>query len=367
MYLRYSSVLGLFWLPAIAACVNPEDANLPADNAVPADHVGHSDIEIQQTPLIDDDDHVAIVRSGESLGDVARRVGVSVEKLARFNGLDVSYRPRPGDVLVVPDVAEQTKDQDPGDSRQPVGNAGGNTRLHEVKPGETVFSIARLYGVTFLALVETNGLRDDHTLIEGQILSIPPAGRQVDSDGERSAPALPEPPQRSDQEADATAVNPPTASPDGSETHALPDTEATERLPRSEADAAPALASIGGRLLLPVEGQVLRHYSGGSSGSHGIDLAAPPGTAVRAASAGKVALISPSETHENIVLVRHADNLYTVYSRITDINVVKGQTINRGDIVGHVASKDPSYLHFQLRRGTESVDPMPYFEGGSGR
>ncbi|MEO0914555.1 MAG: M23 family metallopeptidase, partial [Pseudomonadota bacterium] len=61
-----------------------------------------------------------------------------------------------------------------------------------------------------------------------------------------------------------------------------------------------------------------------------------------------------------ILLVRHANDLLTVYGRITGVTLQKGDKVSRGQNIGVVADGSPPNLHFEIRRGTESVDPAPY-------
>ena len=113
-------------------------------------------------------------------------------------------------------------------------------------------------------------------------------------------------------------------------------------------------------MIKPVAGSILRGFSKKSGGNEGIDYAAATGTSVKAAATGTVALISKSVGDTTIVLLRHSGNLYTVYSNITNVALKKGQKVNAGEPVGIVAGGSPAFLHFEVRKGTEAVDPTPY-------
>jgi murein DD-endopeptidase MepM/ murein hydrolase activator NlpD len=111
-----------------------------------------------------------------------------------------------------------------------------------------------------------------------------------------------------------------------------------------------------------VSGKIIRGYKKGANGNDGIDISAPVGTNVKAAEDGEVALISKGADDKAILLIRHADNLYTVYSNIANVGLKKGQKVSRGQKIGGVANSADGnpYLHFEIRRGTESVDPAPF-------
>ena len=51
----------------------------------------------------------------------------------------------------------------------------------------------------------------------------------------------------------------------------------------------------------------------------------------------------------------------TVYGRVDNVSVSKGTKVARGQQIATVAASDKPRLHFEVRRGTEAVDPTPYF------
>jgi hypothetical protein len=86
---------------------------------------------------------------------------------------------------------------------------------------------------------------------------------------------------------------------------------------------------------------------------------------VRAAGDGEVAAITQDTDRVPILVIRHSDGLLTVYANIRNISVTRGQSISRGQQVAEVGPGDPSFLHFEVRRGFEAVDPdhLPCHEG----
>jgi murein DD-endopeptidase MepM/ murein hydrolase activator NlpD len=61
-----------------------------------------------------------------------------------------------------------------------------------------------------------------------------------------------------------------------------------------------------------------------------------------------------------IVVVKHPDNLLTVYANVDGITVKKGDTVKRGQNIAKIRDGDSNYVHFEVRKGFNSVDPMPY-------
>ena len=108
----------------------------------------------------------------------------------------------------------------------------------------------------------------------------------------------------------------------------------------------------------PVLGSIIRGYSKGKN--DGINIKAADGAPVKAAETGTVAAITKSAEGVPIVVVRHPDNLLTVYANVTAVSVAKGARVARGQQIAKLRSGDESYVHFEVRNGFDSVDPTPY-------
>lgn len=119
------------------------------------------------------------------------------------------------------------------------------------------------------------------------------------------------------------------------------------------------MADAGGALLRPVSGNIIRAFS---ASNEGVDIASAVGTPVRAAEAGEVAAITQDTDQVPILVLRHADGLLTVYANIRDITVSRGDRVSRGQTIAEVGPGSPSFLHFEVRRGFEAIDPMPFFD-----
>jgi len=154
---------------------------------------------------------VAVARRGDSLGDVANRVGLPAEELARYNGIPRDARLREGEIVALPrrvPVGGTAYGGSRSDDRIDITNIAGDAiqraeptagavipargpepLRHRVERGETTYSIARRYNVTPRALADWNGLGPDMAVREGQFLLIPTPAREVaaaDADGKHS-------------------------------------------------------------------------------------------------------------------------------------------------------------------------------------
>lgn len=113
------------------------------------------------------------VRAGETLWDIAARLGVSSGALASANGLSNPDYIRPGQSLEVPAAGTTA------------ASSSGAASVHVVQPGETMLDISIDTGVYMRRIAAANGLTDLQWVYAGQRLTIP-AGQDVAT---ASAPA----------------------------------------------------------------------------------------------------------------------------------------------------------------------------------
>jgi LysM repeat protein len=109
-----------------------------------------------------------VVQPGESLWSVASANGISVGSLASYNGLSSDYLLISGETIQVPTVGESG-------TSPTTASSTGSTAGHVVAPGESLWSIASVNGITVDALASANGLSSDALLIAGQSIQIPAA------------------------------------------------------------------------------------------------------------------------------------------------------------------------------------------------
>jgi hypothetical protein len=89
---------------------------------------------------------------------------------------------------------------------------------------------------------------------------------------------------------------------------------------------------------------------------------AATGTAVKAAADGSVAAVTKDTTGTPIVVIRHADGLLTVYAGVDGLKVAKGDTVKKGQTIASVRNANPAFVHFEVRKGVDSLDPLPYVQ-----
>lgn len=327
---------------------------------------------------------VAVAQRGDTVRDVAGRIGIDASELASYNGLQPQSQLRRDEVLALPrrvssddtatsqsvDIAAlagtaidnaspqsvETTTLDPAataaSAEEPssAAQAGVEPLRHRVKRGETVFTISRLYGVSVKSLAEWNGLGPDFAIREGQYLLVPTVA-SAGGTGRNTAPG----------QGSVTPVPPSASRPlpqEKTQSAAQARSQNAEQVKQNAPNLGKTQSQSSARMGMPVNGSIIREFSKGKN--EGIDISAAPGTAVKAAANGTVAAITSSADKVPIVVVKHPDNLLTVYANVDGITVKKGDTVKRGQNIAKIRDGDSNYVHFEVRKGFNSVDPMPY-------
>lgn len=297
---------------------------------------------------------VHFVQQGDTLWSISQRYNIPIRDIADVNDLSPPFALAAGTRLRLPPPHEYT-----------------------VRPGDSLYSVSRLFGVSSSQLVALNHIDPPYTVIPHQVLRLPAVIRQPHA-----------PPQEPQQIQTAQAAQPAPVS--GVQREALPATPGPKPVqsgssapvqtaqiytpparpaPKDPISAATPKRSSSGRLMRPVSGKVISGYGTKAGGLHndGINIAAPKGTAVRAAENGVVVYAGNElKGSGNLILVRHEGRLMTAYAHMDQILIRRGDVIKRGQTIGTVGSTgsvDTPQLHFEVRRGTEAINPQVWIEG----
>lgn len=283
------------------------------------------------------------VVQGDTVFRISRGNGIPIRSLIDANGLRPPYHLRPGQQLTIPAL-----------------------RLHVVSPGDTVYGISRRYQLDMTELVRHNEIAPPFRITLGQQLVLPnPVVPSPPATQRRAAPAQPA------QTADGVVIprRKPTPGPKpGSAAGRNRDTAAATTAPTPPAqkrgpipDPPPRAAS---RFLWPVQGEVTLGFGPKGGGLHndGINIAAPAGAPILAAENGVVAYAGNElRGFGNLLLIKHANGWVTAYAHAESLLVGRGATVKRGQTIARVGSSgsvSAPQLHFEIRKGAETVDPQ---------
>jgi murein DD-endopeptidase MepM/ murein hydrolase activator NlpD len=95
----------------------------------------------------------------------------------------------------------------------------------------------------------------------------------------------------------------------------------------------------------------------------GIDIAAPPGTEIRATAPGTVLSAGWSGGYGWMIRIQHKYGFESVYGHCQRVNVSPGQNIKKGEVVGYVGqtgNATGNHCHYEIRLGNIPINPYPY-------
>ena len=211
-------------------------------------------------------------------------------------------------------------------------------RTHRVRAGDTLDVISGRYRVSKSDIIRLNAMDSPHDLRPGMRIAIP---RELDYS------SLDIPPGKSKPAAAAAGIGRKAAKP-----------SAPVRDVRYS-DAAKDFT-------WPVDGAIVDRFGTAARGVHndGVNIAAADGTPVRASYDGEVAFVGTGlKSFGNLVLIKHGDGWITAYAHLGEVSVSEGDRIGRGAVLGTVGRTgrvSSPQLHFELRRSRTPVDPEEY-------
>jgi murein DD-endopeptidase MepM/ murein hydrolase activator NlpD len=189
---------------------------------------------------------------------------------------------------------------------------------HIIKKGQTLWRIARTYGVDLLLLAEVNAIKDPTYIKAGEALFIPGATKVLEVE----------------------IYRPPTT-------------------------PSPAASSFG--FIWPVVGKVTSGFGMRRGQRHtGIDIDADSGDPIKAAYDGKVIYSGNKfKGYGNMIIIEHANDFTTIYAHNQKNLVKEGNWVKQGQVialVGKTGEASGSHLHFEIHHGDTAIDPLHYLK-----
>ncbi len=113
-----------------------------------------------------------------------------------------------------------------------------------------------------------------------------------------------------------------------------------------------------------------RYTNGVYSERHGgIDMACPAGTPIAAPAGGKVLLAEYLQMTGYTVVIAHGGGVKSMFYHMNSLDVAEGDVVAAADVIGTVGSTGYStgpHLHYEVKIGSQSIDPFALFDGTSG-
>ena len=141
----------------------------------------------------------------------------------------------------------------------------------------------------------------------------------------------------------------------------------TPKTPDRDGKPARPFGQGRGKMGWPLRGTLLANYgdpkAGGKLAWKGLWIAADRGAPVAASARGRVAYVGYMHRYGLIVILEHEDNHFTLYGHLDSAAVRAGDYLTAGIPIGAVGDSgghDRTGLYFEVRKGTEPLDPRQW-------
>ena len=244
------------------------------------------------------------VYEGDSLYSISKREGVSIKSIIKANKLEPPFTLYKGDRLII-----------------------AKPKVHIVKKGHTLYDIANCYEVSISDLMKINQLKNNDKIYLGDKLFIP----LYDNTNQTNCNNI-------------TKVN----------------------ITKEDNKTKDKKKNNNYSYMWPVKGKIISKFGLLAKGlrNDGINISANIGNPVLAIESGKIVYAGNEiQAFGNLILIKHHNDKTSAYAHLDKINVKKGESVNKGQIialVGNSGKVSIPQLHFEIRDKDGPLDPLKY-------
>ena len=250
-------------------------------------------------------DNLYKVKKGDNLFSISRRFNISIQELIKVNKIQEPYKIFPNQSIFIP-----------------------KNKKHIVVKGETLYSISRYYETTVFTLAKYNNIKNVNNIKVGKELIIPKRSEKIKK---------------------------------------IKNKKWDSKFKKKKIENRKIVIlrdKKNSKFIWPVRGKLLSKYGKSKEGFYndGINIDSKKGTKVMSSQAGKVIYCGNEiPGYGNLILIKHSKNWITAYAHLNEVFTEKGKKVSKGEIIGSVGNtgnvRSPQ-LHFEIRKGKESVNPL---------
>jgi len=206
------------------------------------------------------------------------------------------------------------------------------SQYHQVKAGDTLYSISREYQMSVSELITLNDLKAPHQVNLGQKIRI--SNNKIA--------------QREVMLANSSSQD-------------RKDTQRSSFVER-------VLDNRKNRFIWPTKGSVISDFGPKIGGLYndGINIKTTQGEPIKAAEEGIVAYVGNElKGYGNLIILKHSDGWITAYGHLSKAEVRRGEKVGQAQTIAYAGSTgnvDSSQLYFGLRKGRDAVNPQNYLK-----
>jgi murein DD-endopeptidase MepM/ murein hydrolase activator NlpD len=196
---------------------------------------------------------------------------------------------------------------------------------HVVRYGENISIIAHKYGISSNDITSINNLSRPYIIRPGQILVLPYNIVNADTQLSQNKIAI-----------------------------------------KADQNEAKGLQNKADKFIYPVNGKIISEFGDVRNGvkNDGINISAKKGSAIKTTASGKVVYVGNAlKGYGNLIVIKHENNWLSAYAHNDEVYITKNQEVKQGEViatVGVTGDVETSQLYFSLRKGRQAVDPKIY-------
>lgn len=256
---------------------------------------------------------------------------------------------------------------------------------YRVKKGDTIETISNFYGVNSTTVAVSNGISADTSLTEGQVLRFPNTNGilykvnsdetlwdismayKIDIDELVKINSLDAPDKlKLNQEIIIPRAEKILAIKNNSNEKLVAKADDTKNSLSRGGSVSTVIKAFSSKIMWPLQGSISSGFGTRDGRMHtGIDIAAPYGSSIRAASDGKVIFNGWQDGYGKLVIIQHKNGLQTYYAHNSEILVNVGQTVSAGQVIAKVGTTGRTtgpHVHFEVRKNDNPDNPLKYLK-----
>jgi len=247
---------------------------------------------------------IITVYEGDSLYSISKREGVPISSIIRANKLEPPFTLFKGDKLIIAEA-----------------------NIYKVKKGNTLFDIAQCYNVSVSDIMKINQLKSNDKIYEGDKIFIPFSENNINNSCKKPNKIIAK---------------------------------------KSSKKNNTVVGNKSSTYVWPVKGEIISNFGLLAKGlrNDGINISASIGEPVFAIESGKIVYAGNEiQAFGNLILVKHYNNKTSAYAHLDKINVVKGEKVNKGQVialVGNSGKVSTPQLHFEIRDKNGPLNPLKF-------
>ena len=191
--------------------------------------------------------------------------------------------------------------------------------MHKVKKNQNIYDISLIYAVSQSDIVELNGLKMPYKLIPDVEIKIP-------------------------MHKDYSVIG------------------LINKIKIIKKSNTSQVSKINSKFLFPVNGKIIKDFGpfdDGNQHNDGVNILVSTDQSIKASMSGKVAFVGSNlKSFGKMILIKHDSQFVTAYARVDEFNVMEGDLVKKGQIIGKIYKNNS--VHFQIRKSRNPVNPNLY-------